>query len=499
MLGDTSKVRLFGNSRIEIDDVFDKKRGIYFVPMLNEGTSSAININKMHGYTGKGAKAAVLDSGVLPEHPYLKNRLEAIEDFTGNGIEDHVGHGTVVTLIMAMTYPDISILSGKVFENDGASLPEQINRIAQGVNWAVDRGAHTISMSLGFAKRKEDLSKETNCSEAVKNVCDAIERAIKNDIKINVAAGANFPADCHKSIIVVGAVDRKKLSENEEHRTLFTNDIAPTISYFFDSYLVPTFVYEGYLSLSNGLYEQALKSLNTAVGKDPQHYQVWYYQGLCFYGLKRYADAIQSFDAAIALDPTDGDVWYRKGMALEALSQSDKAIECFDKVLELEGVTSLPWTNQTESLESESCAEEIRKYYPLNLDFASDAWCNMGCFYEQTNRYDEAAKCYDKAIRLNKKNAKAYNNLGGILGRRGEYDASVKYFDRAIELDPSIVDHWYNKGLALSRLKRYTESLEFLDEAIEKDPSFVMASKERIRVLKKLNEAGLKAKNQSSS
>jgi len=478
---DTPKIKLFGGSEIKISDVFDIGRGIYFVPMLDESTASAVNgINKLHqlGYTGKGQKGAILDSGVLPEHPFLKDRLEAMEDFTGHGPKDRIGHGTLVAVNYAMAAPDASILSGKVFENDDAPLSDHINRIAQGVNWAVDKGATGINISLGLEMRKEDLSKEPGCSQAVKNVCEAIERAIQSNISICVAAGANFPADCHELILVVGVSAPTK--QSQKHKTSYAKDVPPIVTNFYEPYLVPTFVYEGYLSLRKGLYEQALDALNIAVERYPD-YKVWYYRGRCFYGLKRYEEAIQSFDAAIALDPTDEAVWYSKGLALKAISQNDKAIECFDKILDYQTIIEA-----VNSLDAEANTIENSSCYPRNLDSASNAWNDMGFSYEQANRYDEAARCYDKAIKLNKKNAQAYSNLGGILGRRGEYEDAMKYFDKAIEIDPSNIDSWYNKGLALSRLNRYKESLEFLDKAIELDPSFFMASNEKNRVLNKL-------------
>jgi hypothetical protein len=42
---------------------------------------------------------AFLDSGVMTAHPVISQRLRSSVDFTGEGIEDLNGHGTMVTLL----------------------------------------------------------------------------------------------------------------------------------------------------------------------------------------------------------------------------------------------------------------------------------------------------------------------------------------------------------------------------------------------------------------
>ncbi len=42
---------------------------------------------------------AVLDTGVLREHPLLREAVREVVDFTGEGEEDQAGHGTMVALL----------------------------------------------------------------------------------------------------------------------------------------------------------------------------------------------------------------------------------------------------------------------------------------------------------------------------------------------------------------------------------------------------------------
>ena len=57
---------------------------------------------------------AILDSGVLTEHPLLQGRLRGVVDFTSEGIEDTCGHGTVQALRHALFEPRAQLLILKV-------------------------------------------------------------------------------------------------------------------------------------------------------------------------------------------------------------------------------------------------------------------------------------------------------------------------------------------------------------------------------------------------
>lgn len=110
------------------------------------------------GYTGKGVKVAVLDSGVDQTHPDLKGVETAQKNFTESpDVKDRFGHGTHVASILAGSgaksggrykgvAPDVKLLDGKVLADDGFG---DTSSIVAGMQWAVDQGAQVVNMSLG--------------------------------------------------------------------------------------------------------------------------------------------------------------------------------------------------------------------------------------------------------------------------------------------------------------------------------------------------------------
>ncbi|HIK10771.1 MAG TPA: S8 family peptidase [Oscillatoriaceae cyanobacterium M33_DOE_052] len=111
---------------------------------------------------GEGVVVAVLDTGIDQEHPALTDAIVDYMDFTGEGKKDENGHGThcggiIVARDIGTGFtgvaPAAKLLVGKVLNKQGKG---DAKAIAAGVNWAVEKGAHIISISFG-ARRSDNL------------------------------------------------------------------------------------------------------------------------------------------------------------------------------------------------------------------------------------------------------------------------------------------------------------------------------------------------------
>jgi subtilisin family serine protease len=109
------------------------------------------------GYTGAGTVVAVLDTGIDSEHPAFGGLTILQRDFTGSGNGDRNGHGTHCSGTVFGRDVDNSrigiakgvqrVLIGKVLTDTGVGSSEMVFR---GLRWAIENGAHVVSMSLGF-------------------------------------------------------------------------------------------------------------------------------------------------------------------------------------------------------------------------------------------------------------------------------------------------------------------------------------------------------------
>lgn len=111
------------------------------------------------GYTGKGVKVAVLDTGVDVNHPDLAGSIDRTASFVPDeDITDVNGHGTHVagTIVGSGAAsdgaykgvaPDAELYVGKVL--GGKEGYGQDSWVMAGMQWAAESGADVVSMSLG--------------------------------------------------------------------------------------------------------------------------------------------------------------------------------------------------------------------------------------------------------------------------------------------------------------------------------------------------------------
>lgn len=117
--------------------------GIY-----NTGIDSAHTIS-----TGQGQIVAVIDNGVVFDHPLIAATTTVFQhDFiTPDGDASETagplfGHGTFVTSMVLLVAPDCAIMPLRAFDENG--IGDQF-AVAQAVDWAVSHGASVINLSCG--------------------------------------------------------------------------------------------------------------------------------------------------------------------------------------------------------------------------------------------------------------------------------------------------------------------------------------------------------------
>jgi tetratricopeptide (TPR) repeat protein len=180
-----------------MDRVRDPRTGAYFqYSAPGDAQSDELLLKLLHTYPGGAPDVqlvtAVLDTGVLHDHPLIKGRVIAEVDFTGEGAEDLSGHGTMVVLNATRgvaTQSSHGLLNIKVADRTGRGTPANLIR---GLDWLTNYKAEhtdqiiTANLSVGVYRRR--LLGMLPC-DGTCDVCSAALRASEAGILVIAAAG----------------------------------------------------------------------------------------------------------------------------------------------------------------------------------------------------------------------------------------------------------------------------------------------------------------------
>ncbi|MFB8171828.1 type VII secretion-associated serine protease mycosin [Kitasatospora purpeofusca] len=164
---------------------------------------------------GDGVTVAVIDSGVMKDHPDLTGQVLPGADFSGestDGTVDAIGHGTgMASLIAGHGHADKAGIVGiapkarilPVRVKWGESGMAESAGLSQAIRYAVDHGAKVVNMSIG-GYPGDDVATRA-----------AVKYAIDKDVVLVASTGnggdqlgpVEYPA-AFPGVVAVGAVDR---------------------------------------------------------------------------------------------------------------------------------------------------------------------------------------------------------------------------------------------------------------------------------------------------
>lgn len=159
--------------------------------------------------------AAIVDSGVLSHHPIIKDSLRESIDFTGEGPEDLLGHGTIVGLIYLGTVPaGAPIVSAKALDRRGMGTTRDL---IKAIDWAVKKGAKVINVSAGVyltctsAWEQGAGAAQSADSCETTPICQAVTNAARTNSLVVAAVGNKpgrivCPACCREALAVGASV-----------------------------------------------------------------------------------------------------------------------------------------------------------------------------------------------------------------------------------------------------------------------------------------------------
>jgi hypothetical protein len=192
------EVEVFGSTEITLSAVYDAQTGVFFAPELNPKEKESLEVfQDMRKRAGLEAAPfpimALFDTGVLSHHPLIARALIEAKDFTSEGPEDQVGHGTIVALVhIAQSPPDARIVSVKAIGKSGKG---EVSNLLKAIEWVTEKKFRVVNMSLGVYLQclsikvygEQVVNHPRSCER--QPICQAASKALNNGVSISAAVG----------------------------------------------------------------------------------------------------------------------------------------------------------------------------------------------------------------------------------------------------------------------------------------------------------------------
>ncbi|MFG6102983.1 tetratricopeptide repeat protein [Leptothoe sp. EHU-05/26/07-4] len=191
-------------------------------------------------------------------------------------------------------------------------------------------------------------------------------------------------------------------------------------------------------------YEEALASINRAVGIQPDYVAAHNHRSTILWYLGRYAEALAANQQAINLDKTYAPAWFARGVIFRATEQYSHALAAYNQALALNPFSDWGWTNRSLVL-----------------------W--------ELEQYTEALHSAERAIALNSESVQAWYNKGVTLAAMGEYRGAIATYDQVLTLDATHTDALTGRGIAWFNLNDYVAATADLKAALALNPDNVLA------------------------
>jgi len=224
---------------------------------------------------------------------------------------------------------------------------------------------------------------------------------------------------------------------------LYVKELKPELSYLaheacrIDQYRVETCCVIGnYYSLKNR-HEKAVMYFRRALKLDRKYLSAWTLMGHEYVELKNTPAAIEAYRRAVEVNPRDYRAWYGLGQTYELLKMS---------------MYSLYYYRQ---------AQRLRPY-------DARMWTALAQTYKELNRWEDAAKCYERNCALNENDIAALHGLGVLYLNQMKPqnpDKAAFYFNKAIDLADEDTEETEVSLKAYEFLAGYYKNKQQLEDA----------------------------------
>ncbi len=207
-------------------------------------------------------------------------------------------------------------------------------------------------------------------------------------------------------------------------------------------------------------------------------------EALAYEKLNKLESSLLALKKATDVDPNNVDAWKMRKEIAKKLNRPDEII-----------AASLPIIEKTDDLETYidlgkayytiQRFDEARKILEkaLKIGESDELWYNLGKTYYKLNDLENAAMAFKKATELKGNEKRYWSSLGWVYEKMEKYKDAIEAFDKAIDLDSGDMRIWYERGICQEKIGEKEKALKSFDVALKINPKFTKALFEKAKLL----------------
>lgn len=223
-----------------------------------------------------------------------------------------------------------------------------------------------------------------------------------------------------------------------------------------------------------GRHKAALQVYIEALKVNPNDWEVFHNQGVCYTYTKDFKLAKECFLKALQLSKHDitfkmlGKCYLNEGNVNEAISTFKKAVEFSPENSELMTTLGLLYMQLNQNQKAFEMFGNALVYDPANIK----AILAVGAMIQDQGDFEVALTKYHSASTKIPESPQLWNNIGMCFFGKGKYVAAISCLKRAVYLAPFEWTIMYNLGLVHITMHQYASAFHYLTAAITIKPKF---------------------------
>ncbi len=194
-------------------------------------------------------------------------------------------------------------------------------------------------------------------------------------------------------------------------------------------------------------YEEALEILNSALESRPENSMEWSNRGFVLSAMGRYEEALEAFEKALFFDPESPKILTSEGIVYFRMGQPEKALEIFDRALAIEPKKASDWVCKVPRFSFFS-----RNKAPVMRPDNAETWYWKGAVFLEMGEKEKTLDACRMALGSDPDHLASLLLGGNLLCEFAEYEEAFKCYARALKLSPGNEAAKQGKELCESKL-----------------------------------------------